>query len=106
MGAAAARLADLVLVTSDNPRSEDPEAIIAEILAGTAAQDHVRPVADRALAISAAVSAARPGDVIVIAGKGHEKGQEIAGRVLPFDDVEVARQAIERMLASRAGGAR
>lgn len=105
MGSAAAELADLVLVTSDNPRNEDPEAIIGQILAGTEGFDHVRPVADRALAISAAVSAAGPGDVIVIAGKGHEKGQEIAGRTLPFDDVEVARQTIARMLSARAGGA-
>lgn len=104
MGEAAAGLADLVLVTSDNPRGEDPDAIIAEIVAGTAGADHVRPVTDRALAISAAVSAAAPGDVIIIAGKGHEKGQDIAGRTLPFDDVEVARTAISRVVASRAGG--
>jgi UDP-N-acetylmuramoyl-L-alanyl-D-glutamate--2,6-diaminopimelate ligase len=105
MGAAASRLADLVLVTSDNPRSEDPEAIITQILAGADGRDHVRPVSDRSVAISAAVTAARTGDVIVIAGKGHEKGQEIAGRVLPFDDVDVARQAIERVLSARSWGA-
>jgi UDP-N-acetylmuramoyl-L-alanyl-D-glutamate--2,6-diaminopimelate ligase len=106
MGEAAARLADLVLVTSDNPRSEDPGAIIAEVLEGTDGRDQVRAVEDRAVAISTALATAGPGDVVVIAGKGHEKGQEIAGRVLPFDDVEVARAAIDRILISRGGAAR
>ncbi|HET6875348.1 MAG TPA: cyanophycin synthetase, partial [Acidimicrobiales bacterium] len=106
MGDAAARLADLVLVTSDNPRDEDPGAIIAEVLEGTGGRDQVRAVEDRAVAISTALATAGPGDVVVIAGKGHERGQEIAGRVLPFDDVEVARAAIERILSSRGGAAR
>ena len=93
MGEIAARLADRVIVTSDNPRSEDPEAIIAEILAGIA-----RPVehdADRRAAIRTAIGGAGDGDVVVIAGKGHERGQEFAdGRKIPFDDVAVAREAL------------
>ncbi|HET9094737.1 MAG TPA: UDP-N-acetylmuramoyl-L-alanyl-D-glutamate--2,6-diaminopimelate ligase [Solirubrobacteraceae bacterium] len=93
MGEIAARLADRVVVTSDNPRSEDPEAIIAEILGGID-----RPVGrevDRRAAIFAAIGEAQEGDVVVIAGKGHEQGQEFAdGRKLPFDDVSVAREAL------------
>ena len=102
MGAAAARLADLVIVTSDNPRSEDPVAIIDQILAGAEGSANVVVDPDRASAISAAVANARQGDIVVIAGKGHERGQEVGGRVLPFDDVEAARSAIERILSSRA----
>ena len=98
MGEIAARLADMTFVTSDNPRSEDPEQIIAEIMAGVArvpAQPLVRSVADRAIAIDEAIGAARAGDVLVIAGKGHEQGQEFAGgRKVPFDDVTVARKAL------------
>jgi len=93
MGEIAARLADRVVVTSDNPRSEQPEAIIAEIAegAGSAVDCNV----DRRAAISQAIAAARPGDVVVIAGKGHEQGQEFeAGRKIPFDDVTVAREAL------------
>jgi UDP-N-acetylmuramoyl-L-alanyl-D-glutamate--2,6-diaminopimelate ligase len=111
MGEIAARLADAVLVTSDNPRSEDPHAIIAEIMAGAAGAEkgamgaptsHVRSLADRAEAIAEAVASARSGDVLVIAGKGHEQGQELAGgRKVPFDDVTVARQALR--LADVAG---
>ena len=93
MGEIAARLADRVIVTSDNPRSEDPEAIIAEILAGVG-----RPVehdVDRRAAIRAAIAGADDGDAVVIAGKGHEQGQEFAGgRKIPFDDVAVAREAL------------
>jgi UDP-N-acetylmuramoyl-L-alanyl-D-glutamate--2,6-diaminopimelate ligase len=93
MGEIAARLADDVYVTSDNPRSEDPGAIIEEILNGIG-----RPVqhnVDRRAAIDAAIAAAGPGDVVVIAGKGHEQGQEFAdGRKIPFDDVTVARDAL------------
>jgi UDP-N-acetylmuramoyl-L-alanyl-D-glutamate--2,6-diaminopimelate ligase len=92
MGAIAARRADLVIVTSDNPRSEDPDAIIAEILAGTGRPVTVEP--DRRRAIGLAVSEARPGDVVVIAGKGHEQGQERGGIVTPFDDRAVAREAL------------
>jgi UDP-N-acetylmuramoyl-L-alanyl-D-glutamate--2,6-diaminopimelate ligase len=98
MGEIAARLADMTFVTSDNPRSEDPEQIIAEIMAGVArvpAQPLVRSVADRTIAIDEAIGAARAGDVLVIAGKGHEQGQEFAGgRKVPFDDVTVARKAL------------
>ncbi|HEY2571359.1 MAG TPA: UDP-N-acetylmuramoyl-L-alanyl-D-glutamate--2,6-diaminopimelate ligase [Solirubrobacteraceae bacterium] len=105
MGEIAARLADVTFVTSDNPRSEDPEQIIAEIMAGVArvpAQPLVRSVADRAIAIDEAIGAARAGDVLVIAGKGHEQGQELAGgRKVPFDDVTVARKAL-RLRRGRA----
>jgi len=97
MGEIATRLADLVLITSDNPRSEDPEQIIAEIMAGATAADepHVRSVLDRRTAIAEAIAAGRRGDVVVIAGKGHEQGQELAGgRKVPFDDVTVASQAL------------
>ena len=95
MGAIAGRLADVAYVTSDNPRSEAPDAIIAEILAGVAPRTAVESIADRTEAIAAAVGAARAGDVVVIAGKGHEQGQEFADGVkLPFDDLEVARAAL------------
>jgi UDP-N-acetylmuramoyl-L-alanyl-D-glutamate--2,6-diaminopimelate ligase len=93
MGEIATRLADLAIVTSDNPRSEDPEAIVAEIVAG--AGPSAETVIDRRAAIARAVEAARPGDVVVVAGKGHEQGQEFAdGRKEPFDDVTVAREAL------------
>jgi UDP-N-acetylmuramoyl-L-alanyl-D-glutamate--2,6-diaminopimelate ligase len=97
MGEIAARLADVALVTSDNPRSENPEAIIAEILGGIApgAPTQVEHDADRRASIQRAVELAGPGDVVVIAGKGHEQGQEFAGgRKEPFDDVAVAREAL------------
>jgi UDP-N-acetylmuramoyl-L-alanyl-D-glutamate--2,6-diaminopimelate ligase len=112
MGEIAARLADLVLVTSDNPRSEDPEQIIAEILAGAAGAGRgnggddygahgVRALADRHAAIVEAIAAADRGDVLVIAGKGHEQGQEFAeGRKVPFDDVSVAREALGERIAA------
>lgn len=105
MGSAAAGLADLAVVTSDNPRSEDPDAIIAEILAGTGGRPNVLAEPDRSAAIATALANARAGDVVVIAGKGHEKGQEIGGRTLPFDDVEVARETLVRILSSRQDGA-
>jgi UDP-N-acetylmuramoyl-L-alanyl-D-glutamate--2,6-diaminopimelate ligase len=93
MGAIARRLADRVIVTSDNPRSEDPEAIIEEILVGTGPD--VEYEVDRRTAIAQAISGAQQGDVVVIAGKGHEQGQEFAhGRKIPFDDVTVARGAL------------
>jgi UDP-N-acetylmuramoyl-L-alanyl-D-glutamate--2,6-diaminopimelate ligase len=93
MGEIARRLADDVFVTSDNPRSEDPEAIIAEILTGSGAEVTHDP--DRQAAIARAIESAQPGDVVVIAGKGHEQGQEFAdGRKLPFDDVTVAREVL------------
>ncbi len=93
MGEIGARLSDIALVTSDNPRSEDPEAIIAEIVAG--AGRSVEQDVDRRRSIFRAVELARPGDVVVIAGKGHEQGQEFEnGRKEPFDDVTVAREAL------------
>ncbi|MEU3300646.1 UDP-N-acetylmuramoyl-L-alanyl-D-glutamate--2,6-diaminopimelate ligase [Streptomyces sp. NPDC006678] len=100
MGAAAARFADTALLTSDNPRSEDPLAIIAAMLAGAAEvpaheRGDVLVDADRAAAISAAVARAEAGDTVLIAGKGHEQGQDIAGVVRPFDDRQVLREAIE-----------
>ena len=97
MGAVAAKLADVVVVTSDNPRSEDPHAIIDQILEGVVAHRPQGPDvvdADRAAAIRAALTAARPGDVVVIAGKGHETGQQFADRTIPFDDREVARSVL------------
>ena len=93
MGRAVAAGADLAVVTSDNPRSEDPLAIIAEILPGLGAAEH-RVEPDRAAAIRLAVGLARPGDVVLIAGKGHEPYQEIGGVKLPFDDRAVAREAL------------
>jgi UDP-N-acetylmuramoyl-L-alanyl-D-glutamate--2,6-diaminopimelate ligase len=98
MGRIASELADVAIVTSDNPRSEDPEAIIAEVLEGVTADVEVEP--DRAAAIARAVGLAEPGDVVVIAGKGHEQGQEFADRTLPFDDREVAREALRRLGAA------
>jgi UDP-N-acetylmuramoyl-L-alanyl-D-glutamate--2,6-diaminopimelate ligase len=100
MGEVATRLADRVIVTSDNPRSEDPRAIIAEILAGTSGDVAVEP--DRAEAIRLALEAADEGDVVVIAGKGHEQGQEFADRTVPFDDREVAREALRRLATGAA----
>jgi UDP-N-acetylmuramoyl-L-alanyl-D-glutamate--2,6-diaminopimelate ligase len=94
MGRAASEGSDVAIVTSDNPRSESPDAIIREVLAGVTGEVEVEP--DRAAAIALAVEAARPGDVVVIAGKGHEQGQEAQGRTVPFDDREVARDALRR----------
>lgn len=97
MGRAAARGADFVFFTSDNPRSEDPLAIIAEVKAG-AEGANADAVADRREAIAQALAYARPGDTVVIAGKGHEQGQEFeGGRKIPFDDREVARQELRRL---------
>ena len=107
MGAIAARLADHVIVTSDNPRSEPPEAIIDEILTGVpAGAFHVEHEPDRRTAIARAVALAAPGDVVLIAGKGHEQGQEHAdGRIEPFDDVEEARAALRAVVPRVPGGA-
>jgi UDP-N-acetylmuramoyl-L-alanyl-D-glutamate--2,6-diaminopimelate ligase len=93
MGRISAALADLTIVTSDNPRSEEPAAIVEQILAGAAGDGAaVEAIVDRGAAIARAISLARPGDVVVIAGKGHEQGQEFAdGQRLPFDDAQVAR---------------
>jgi UDP-N-acetylmuramoyl-L-alanyl-D-glutamate--2,6-diaminopimelate ligase len=99
MGRVAAALADAVVVTSDNPRSEDPDAIVDQILDG-AGPDAEREV-DRRRAIRRAIEMARDGDVVVVAGKGHEQGQEFeGGRKEPFDDVTVAREALREALGA------
>jgi UDP-N-acetylmuramoyl-L-alanyl-D-glutamate--2,6-diaminopimelate ligase len=92
MGEVASRMADRIVLTSDNPRSEDPAAIIAAIRSGVGIEHSVEP--DRAKAIVAAIRGARPGDVVLIAGKGHEAYQEVAGRRLPFSDLAIAGQAL------------
>jgi len=99
MGSVAGELADVVVLTTDNPRSEDPGTIIEEIRAGiTCAVDcHLEP--DRRAAIALALSLAAPGDVVIVAGKGHETTQEFAGRTVGFDDREVVRQELERLAA-------
>lgn len=101
MGAAAARLADTAVLTSDNPRSEDPLSILATMLHGAATvpaheRGEVQVFEDRAAAIAAAVARAQPGDTVLVAGKGHEQGQDIAGVVRPFDDRQVLREAIKK----------
>src|SRR5690606_16551233 len=112
MGAVAARLSDFVVLTSDNPRSEDPERILDEIVRGLdptpepgaprrAGTPYAR-IPDRRAAIEHAIRTAQAGDLLLIAGKGHEKYQVIGGRSLPFDDVDVARTALaQRRAASR-----
>jgi UDP-N-acetylmuramoyl-L-alanyl-D-glutamate--2,6-diaminopimelate ligase len=105
MGSIAARLSDACVVTSDNPRSEEPGAIIAEILAGVPDSDRgqIEVEPDRRAAIALAFGAAAPGDTVVIAGKGHEQGQELAGgRKIPFDDREVAREELRKLEARAA----
>jgi UDP-N-acetylmuramoyl-L-alanyl-D-glutamate--2,6-diaminopimelate ligase len=103
MGEIAGRLADRVVVTSDNPRSEDPEAIIEEILAGITVREHVTHDVDRKRAIATAISEADPGDVVLVAGKGHEQGQEFEnGRKIPFDDVSIARELLRGAPAGTA----
>ena len=107
MGMVAARLSDVVVITSDNPRSEDPLRIIEEVRLGADSEvrqsnAEVRTVPERRDAILDAISRAGAGDVVLIAGKGHEKYQEIGGRTYPFDDVAVAREALEaRRVKSR-----
>ncbi|WP_214417274.1 UDP-N-acetylmuramoyl-L-alanyl-D-glutamate--2,6-diaminopimelate ligase [Sphaerisporangium fuscum] len=101
MGEAAARLADVAILTSDNPRSEDPLGILAEMLEGVlrvprGERAHMIMEPDRAAAIDLAVRRARAGDVVVVAGKGHEQGQYVDGEVLPFDDRQVVAEAISR----------
>jgi UDP-N-acetylmuramoyl-L-alanyl-D-glutamate--2,6-diaminopimelate ligase len=99
MGKVALARSDLVIVTSDNPRSEDPLAIIQDVLQGAGLDCEIDP--DRRTAIQRAIGLAEPGDVVVIAGKGHEQGQEIAGTVHPFDDRVVVREALAELRASR-----
>ncbi len=100
MGEIAADLSDLAIVTSDNPRSEEPRAIVEQILAGIAGRQ-VEVELDRRSAIEQALVRAREGDVVVIAGKGHEQGQEIAGQILPFDDRLVAAELLEELGARK-----
>jgi UDP-N-acetylmuramoyl-L-alanyl-D-glutamate--2,6-diaminopimelate ligase len=102
MGAVAGRLSDVILITSDNPRSEDPQRIIEEIQRGITSDTRrdsaqtLLTIVDRRQAIAKAIELARPGDLVLIAGKGHEKYQVIGSSVLPFDDVAVAREALAR----------
>ena len=109
MGMVAARLSDVVVITSDNPRSEDPQRIIDEVKRGADPETRqsnaeVLTVVDRREAIAHAIQRAAPGDLVLVAGKGHEKYQDVGGRTLPFDDVAVAREALEtRRVKSRAG---
>jgi UDP-N-acetylmuramoyl-L-alanyl-D-glutamate--2,6-diaminopimelate ligase len=98
MGRAGAELADLTVITSDNPRSEDPAAIVAEVAAGAAGAPELEVVEDRRAAIALALGRAARGDTVVIAGKGHEQGQEFeGGRRIPFDDRDVAREELRRL---------
>ncbi len=96
MGEVASRLADVLVVTDDNPRTEDPAAIRAAVRAGATGAAEVHEVGDRREAIRLAVSLAGDGDVVVVAGKGHEAGQEVGGVVTPFDDREVLREELSR----------
>jgi UDP-N-acetylmuramoyl-L-alanyl-D-glutamate--2,6-diaminopimelate ligase len=102
MGAVAGRLSDLIVVTSDNPRSEDPARIIEDIQRGLTpdtrrgGEQRLLTIVDRREAIHQAIELAKPGDLVLVAGKGHETYQVVAGRVLPFDDVAVAREALSR----------
>jgi UDP-N-acetylmuramoyl-L-alanyl-D-glutamate--2,6-diaminopimelate ligase len=93
MGAVVSRLADHVMVTSDNPRSEDPREIIEDIITGMGANFHIEE--DRAAAIDRTIRQAHPGDVVLIAGKGHEDYQEIKGVKFPFNDAEVAQRVLQ-----------
>ncbi len=102
MGAIAERLADAVIVTDDNPRGEDGDAIVAEILAGMAAPQAVRVQRDRAAAIASAIAEAAPGDVVLVAGKGHEPYQEIAGVKHPFEDAAVVRDCLRQRTGGRS----
>jgi UDP-N-acetylmuramoyl-L-alanyl-D-glutamate--2,6-diaminopimelate ligase len=94
MGEVVDRHADLAIITSDNPRKEDPDAIIAEVEKGFRA-DHYEKIADRTEAIRRAIELAQPRDIVLIAGKGHENYQEFADHTVPFDDIQVARRALE-----------
>jgi UDP-N-acetylmuramoyl-L-alanyl-D-glutamate--2,6-diaminopimelate ligase len=101
MGAVAGRLSDVIVITSDNPRSEDPQRIIDEVLRGITVNTRkdagqLLTIVDRRAAITKAIEVAKRGDLVLIAGKGHEKYQVIGDRTLPFDDVAVAREALAR----------
>jgi UDP-N-acetylmuramoyl-L-alanyl-D-glutamate--2,6-diaminopimelate ligase len=107
MGSAASRMADLTVVTSDNPRSEDPMVIIDEILSGVSDgdRDRVEIEPDRAAAIRLGISLAEPGDMVIVAGKGHETYQLIGNEELPFDDREVARAILLELTGTTNGAA-
>jgi UDP-N-acetylmuramoyl-L-alanyl-D-glutamate--2,6-diaminopimelate ligase len=94
MGAVADQYADHAIVTSDNPRKEDPEAIIKEVAAGFKGRNF-ETIVDRREAINRAIGLAGPRDIVLIAGKGHEKYQEFSDHTVPFDDIEVAQRALE-----------
>jgi len=102
MGAVAGRLSDVIVITSDNPRNEDPGRIIDEIQRGLTADtrrdrdQRLLAIVDRRQAITEAIALAGPGDLVLVAGKGHETYQVIGSQVLPFDDVAVAREALDR----------
>ena len=102
MGAVAGRMSDVVVVTSDNPRSEDPARIIEEVLRGIPGArsasngPQVLAIVDRGEAVARAIDLARPGDLVIVAGKGHEKTQVIGDRELPFDDVLISEAALAR----------
>jgi UDP-N-acetylmuramoyl-L-alanyl-D-glutamate--2,6-diaminopimelate ligase len=106
MGKAAARLADVIFVTSDNPRSEDPLAIIGEVVAGVPSGVYpiVEPDRRKAIALALALAGREEGDVVVVAGKGHESGQTAAGVTVPFDDRVVAREELARLGWPGPGG--
>jgi UDP-N-acetylmuramoyl-L-alanyl-D-glutamate--2,6-diaminopimelate ligase len=99
MGEVAGELAELTVLTSDNPRSEDPTRIIADIAAGVAKAREFHSEVDREQAIGFALAEARKGDIVVIAGKGHESTQELSNSVISFDDRDVARRALRLLLA-------
>ena len=101
MGEVASRLADRVVATSDNPRSEDPMAIIDEAVAGMERTDHLVVEPDRRAAIALALDGAEPGDIVIVAGKGHEAYQEVAGELLPFDDRQVVLEESARLRGGR-----
>jgi UDP-N-acetylmuramoyl-L-alanyl-D-glutamate--2,6-diaminopimelate ligase len=108
MGEAVARLSDVAVLTNDNPRSEDPAVILAAMEAGARSVTggaRLMVIPDRAAAIAAAVSEARAGDAVVVAGKGHETGQEQDGRITPFDDRKELRSALGRLGGSRGSNA-
>jgi UDP-N-acetylmuramoyl-L-alanyl-D-glutamate--2,6-diaminopimelate ligase len=97
MGEVAARLADVVVLTSDNPRGEEPGAIISDVRSGIPPSSSLVVEPDRRAAIAVAVASAAPGDVVLIAGKGHEDTQTIGDRVVPFDDRRVAAEELSRL---------
>jgi UDP-N-acetylmuramoyl-L-alanyl-D-glutamate--2,6-diaminopimelate ligase len=109
MGAVAGRLSDVIVITSDNPRSEDPARIIEDVRRGITADTRRDPahdvlaIVDRQEAVERAIEAARPGDLVLLAGKGHEKTQVIGDDALPFDDVSAAGAALERRRVRRVG---